>query len=106
MPQLFVQPTLVFLPHVKLLLKGHVRCTSTCKTSCCPTILARIAGLYLSVARAVRGDTLTTPILTDYVYLDPHPCRERRSGLDEGIHRVARILHALEISAGRLMTAI
>ena len=57
-----------------------------------------IAGPHLTVTGAIFGDRLTTQRLTDYVYLGPHPSREGRSGLDEGIRRVARILHALEIS--------
>jgi len=44
------------------------------------------------------GDRLTTQRLTDYLYLDPHPSREGRTELGEGIHRVAHVIRALEIS--------
>ena len=57
-----------------------------------------IAGPHLTVTGAIFGDRLTTQRLTDYVYLGPYPSREGRPGPDEGIRRVARILHALEIS--------
>ena len=65
-------------------------------------ILVGIAGPHLTVTGAVLGDRLTTERLTDYVYLGPHPSREGRSGLDEGIRRVARILRALAISTALL----
>ena len=71
---------------------------SICETSCCPVILVGIAGPHLTVTGAIFGDRLTTQRLTDYLYLGPHPSREGRTELDEGIHRVARVLRALEIS--------
>ena len=70
----------------------------TCRTSCFPAILVGITGLHLTIAGAIFGDRLTTQHLTDYIYLGPHPSREGRAGLDEGIRRVARVLHALEVS--------
>lgn len=58
-----------------------------------------IAGPHLVVTGAIIGDGLTPQRLTDYVYLGHHPSREGRTGLDEGIRRVARILRALQTSA-------
>jgi serine/threonine protein kinase len=65
-------------------------------------ILVGIAGPYLTVTGAIFSDRLTTQRLTDYVYLGPHLNRNGRSGRDEGIHQVARVLRALEASTNLL----
>jgi serine/threonine protein kinase len=57
-----------------------------------------IAGPHLTVTGAIFGDKLATQRLTDYIYLGAHPSCRRRSGLYEGIRRVARIPHALSVS--------
>ena len=65
-------------------------------------ILVGIAGPHLTVTGAIFGDRVTTQRLTDYIYLGPHPSREGRAGLDEGIYQVACVLRALEVSTGLL----
>jgi hypothetical protein len=60
--------------------------------------MVEIAGPRLAVNGMIFGDRLAMQRLTDYVYPGLHPSRKGRTGLDEGICRVARILRALEVS--------
>lgn len=70
-----------FLSHIRVLLSKNLQYRSTCKVSCCPTILVGIADPHLVVAGAVNDDVVTVQRLTDYVHLCPRPNREGRPGL-------------------------